>query len=104
MKEQNTFHSQDAVLRISLWANIVSWIVLVLYLLNFSNDVVGLVQNWPPQLPSGVFEQIVAWAGLVSKPMFGVMYFLVLQGITQLLNLGLDLFLNSGSNGEAEEK
>lgn len=100
MKDQNTFHSQEVVLRISLWANIIGWVVLALYLLNFSNDLVGLVQNWPPQIPGNLFEQIVAWAGLFSKPMFGVMYFLVLQGISQLLSLGLDIFLH----GESEEE
>lgn len=97
-EERSTFHAQDAVLRVAMWASIFSWVVLVLYLLNFTGDLVNLFQNWPPQLPADILSQILAWASLLSKPIFGGMYFLVLQGVAQALNLGLDIYLQSAED------
>jgi len=101
-EEKSTFHTQAAVLRVSMWANIFSWAVLVLYLLNFTGDLVNLFQNWPPQLPADVLSQVSAWTSLLSKPIFGGMYFLVLQGVSQLLNLGLDVYLQATEEVEVE--
>ncbi|GAB4480424.1 MAG: hypothetical protein OHK0031_01570 [Anaerolineales bacterium] len=102
-EEQSTFHAQNAVLRVAMWASIFSWAVLVLYLLNFTGDLVNLIQNWPPQLPADVLSQILAWASLLSKPIFGGMYFLLLQGVAQVLNLGLDIFLQAADETEEEK-
>jgi len=101
-EEKSTFHTQAAVLRVSMWANIFSWAVLVLYLLNFTGDLVNLFHNWPPQLPADVLSQVSAWTSLLSKPIFGGMYFLVLQGVSQLLNLGLDVYLQATEEVEVE--
>ena len=91
-EETLTFHNQDAVLRIALWANVIAWAVLVLYLINFANDIYSIVQNWPIQMPPGFIKTLMAYAGILSKPVFGLMYFLVLEGVSQLLYLGVDIF------------
>jgi len=90
--EALTFHNQDAVLRIALWANVIAWAVLVLYLINFANDISSIVQNWPIQMPPGFVGKLMAYAGILSKPVFGLMYFLALEGVSQLLYLGADIF------------
>ena len=44
-------------------------------------------------LPPSLFERIAVFAGQVFlEPLKGVFYFLVLRGLSQLLNLGLDLY------------
>lgn len=102
-QENQTLHSQNAVFRIALGANILSWIVLAFYLLNFTGDIVSLSQNWPPQLPSDILQQAIAWSSLLSKPIFGAFYFLLLQGLVQLLYVGLDVYLDLTDTGEEEE-
>jgi len=103
-KKENslTFHNQDAALQIALWLNVIAWAILVLYLINFANDIDSIVQSWPIQMPSTVTEKLMMYAGFLSKPMFGAMYFLVLQGISQLLYLGVDIFF-TGEEVEEEE-
>ena len=53
-------------------------------------------------MPSTVTEKLMMYAGFLSKPVFGAMYFLVLQGISQLLYLGVDIFF-TGEEVEEEE-
>jgi hypothetical protein len=103
-QENQTLHSQNAIFRIALGANILSWIVLAFYLLNFTGDIVSLAQNWPPQLPTDILEQAIAWSSLLSKPIFGGFYFLVLQGVAQLLYIGLDVYLDLTDTGEEIEE
>jgi len=105
-KKENslTFHNQDAALQIALWLNVIAWAILVLYLINFANDIASIAQNWPIQMPptATATEKLMMYAGFLSKPMFGAMYFLVLQGISQLLYLGVDIFF-TGEEVEEEE-
>jgi hypothetical protein len=43
-------------------------------------------------LPAGLLERISIFATQVfMDPLIGVFYFLVLRGVSQLLNIGLDL-------------
>lgn len=100
--EKVSFHSQEAVLRLAMIGNIVSWVVLAFYLLNFAGDVRTLAENWPLQLPNDFFSQLSTWIGFASTPIFGVFYFALLQGISQLLYIGLDLYLELA--GEEEEE
>lgn len=94
-EESQPLHSQKALMRIALWANIVSWVVLVIYLLNFAGDLNSIISNWPITLPDGLLNQVVAYAGLLSKPIFGGLYFLLLQGVSQGIYLGLELYFKS---------
>ena len=94
--EVTTFHNENAISRISLWANIVGITILVFSLIGFAQQAYQLISNWAqiaPGLPTNMFERIAIFATQVfMEPLTGAFYFLVLRGISQLLNLGLDLF------------
>lgn len=91
-----TFHNESAISRISLWSNIIGFTILVFSLIGFSNTAYSIISNWDQvvlSLPPSLFERIAVFAGQVFlDPLKGVFYFLVLRGISQLLNLGLDLY------------
>lgn len=103
-QETQSLHSQNAVFRIALGANILSWLILAFYVLNFAGDIQSIAQNWPLQLPPDPLQQIIAWSGLISKPLFGAFYFFILQGISQLLYVGLDIYLDLTDTGEEIEE
>ncbi|MDX9990705.1 MAG: hypothetical protein RBS68_01530 [Anaerolineales bacterium] len=106
-QETQSLHSQNAVFRIALGANILSWLILVFYLLNFAGDIVSISQNWAAflaQIPADIFQQVLTWASLLSKLLFGAFYFFILQGISQLLYVGLDIYLDLTDSGEEIEK
>jgi hypothetical protein len=94
--EVMTFHSESAISRISLWSNIIGFTILLFSLIGFANTAYSIISNWDQvvlSLPPTLFERIAVFAGQVFlEPLKGVFYFLVLRGISQLLNLGLDLY------------
>jgi len=91
-----TFHNEGAISRISLWANIIGYTILVFSLIAFAYQVYQLASSWSQivlSLPASLFERIAIFVSNVFlEPLRGVFYFLVLRGISQLLNLGLDLY------------
>jgi hypothetical protein len=89
--ESLLFASETSVFRIVSIAKIVSWVILVFYLISFANDVNGIIQGgmqWPTELS----QWPILIANLFFAPAIGLFYFLVLQGVAQGLNLGLDIF------------
>jgi hypothetical protein len=98
------FTNEDAVFRIVSIAKIISWIILVFYLISFAGNVGEMIQGrttWPSQ----VSQWPLAIANLFFAPAIGLFYFLVLQGVAQGLNLGLDVFYAlQPEEGEEEEK
>lgn len=85
------FANENAIFRIASIAKIVSWVILVFYLISFVNDVAPLFKgqmNWP-QNPA---QWPIAVVSLLFAPVMGLIYFLVLQGVAQGLNLGLDIY------------
>lgn len=94
--EGMTFHNENAISRISLWANIIGFTILLFSLIGFANTAYSIISNWNQvvlSLPSSLFERIAVFASQVFlEPLKGVFYFLALRGISQLLNLGLDLY------------
>lgn len=98
MSEENEvlmFHDEKAVARITLWANIIAYTILVFSLTGFINQAYSIITNWSQvvlSLPAGLLERISIFTTQVfMDPLLGVFYFLVLRGISQLLNIGLDL-------------
>ena len=106
-KEALTFHNENAISRISLWANIVGYTILVFTLIGFTQQVSQLITNWDqiaPGLPQNFFERIAIFVtNVFMDPLVGVFYFLVLRGISQPLNLGLDLFYADVEEMDVEE-
>jgi hypothetical protein len=77
---------------------------LIFYLISFAGDIGGVLQGqmqWPTQLS----QWPITIANLFFAPAIGLFYFLVLQGVAQLLNLGLDIYyeLNPEEEEEANE-
>jgi hypothetical protein len=89
--ESLLFANENNIFRIVSIAKIVSWIILVFYLISFAGDVSAAIQGqvqWPTQLS----QWPITIANLFFAPAVGLFYFLVLQGVAQGLNLGLDIF------------
>ena len=85
------FANEDNIFRIVSIAKIIAWILLIFYLISFAGDVNNIIQgqmNWPTQLS----QWPIAIANLFFAPAVGLFYFLVLQGVAQALNLGLDIY------------
>ena len=98
-----TFASENTIFRIVSIAKIVSWIVLVFYLISFANDLAPIFKgqmNWPTQLS----QWPITIASLFFAPVIGLFYFLVLQGVAQGLNLGLDIYYDFQPEEDAEEE
>ncbi len=96
--DSTTFHNEDTVFRIAMWANIVSWVALVLSLIMFANTMYSITSNWDmvsQSLPPGAFEKVAAFSGVFAEPILGgVFAFLVLQGLSQGLYLAMDFYLD----------
>jgi hypothetical protein len=105
--EVMTFHSEGAISRISLWSNIIAYTILVFSLIAFAYQVYQLTSNWAQivgGLPANLFERIAIFVSNVfMEPLRGVFYFLVLRGISQLLNIGLDLYYGNVKDEVVEE-
>ena len=98
-KEMN-FHSEMIVLQIARWSKIVSWAMLVIYLVRFVSDLISVFGPGGYQFPTLPMDIILFVASLLSTPFFGGFYFLILQGVAQGLYLGLDLFLKDETDEE----
>jgi hypothetical protein len=95
------FANDTSIFRIVSVAKIISWTILVFYLISFAGNLGELIQGqttWPTQLS----QWPIAIANLFFAPVVGLFYFLVLQGVAQGLNLGLDIFYEL--HPEEEEK
>ena len=89
--ESLLFASENNIFRIVSIAKIVSWIILIFYLISFAGDMNAAIQGqmqWPTQLS----QWPITIANLFFAPAVGLFYFLVLQGVAQGLNLGLDIY------------
>ena len=89
--ESLLFANENNIFRIVSIAKIVSWIILIFYLISFAGDLSTIIQGqmtWPSELS----QWPITIANLFFAPVVGLFYFLVLQGVAQGLNLGLDIY------------
>lgn len=96
------FHNENVILQIARWAKIVSWAMVVIYLLRFISDMISIVGSGQYSWPTAIMDQILYVVSLLSTLFFGAFYFFVLQGVAQGLYLGLDLYLNNELETEEE--
>jgi hypothetical protein len=89
--ESLLFASETAIFRIVTIAKIVSWIILVVYLVLFVDSIKPMFQG-QMQWPGAPADWITLLANVFYAPAIGLFYFLVMQGVAQGLNLGLDIF------------
>jgi hypothetical protein len=104
-EKEMQFHNEGIVSRLTTWGNIVAFIVL-----GFA--VIELIWNgyvWYNQVmlspygAPGFGIMIGTIASIMVMPFLGgVFYFLVLRGLVQLLNLGLDLYYGGIEEEEVE--
>jgi hypothetical protein len=95
------FAREDHILRIVPMARITSWVILIFYIISFANEASRMFQGqmtWPSQLS----QWPIAIASLFFAPVIGLFYFLVLQGVAQALNLGLDILYELHPEDEEE--
>lgn len=85
------FASENNIFRIVSIAKIVSWVILIFYLISFAGDMSAAIQG-QMQWPSELSQWPITIANLFFAPVVGLFYFLVLQGVAQGLNLGLDIY------------
>ncbi len=85
------FANEDAIFRIISIAKIVSWIILAIYLVIFVDNLIPIFQK-QAQLPTQASQWPPFLANLLYVPTLGTLYFLVMQGLAQGLNLALDIF------------
>ena len=85
------FASETAIFRIVTIAKIVSWIILVVYLVLFVDSIKPMFQG-QMQWPAAPADWLTLLANVFYAPAIGLFYFLVMQGVAQGLNLGLDIF------------
>lgn len=105
-KDNGTFHSESVVTGLAMGAVVLSWATLVVYLVGFANDLSQIITQWEQislSLPSDFLGQAAAWGGFVRTPLSGLFYFVALQGLAQVLYLGLDVFYANEETEEVEE-
>jgi energy-converting hydrogenase Eha subunit F len=94
------FHNENFILQIARWSKVTAWGMVVIYLLRFISDLISVFGSGQFSMPTGLMDQILFVASLLSTLVFGAFYFLLLQGVAQALYVGLDIFLR----GELEDE
>ena len=89
--ESLLFARENNIFRIVSIAKIVSWVILIFYLISFAGDMSAAIQG-QMQMPAQLSQWPITIANLFFAPVVGLFYFLVLQGVAQGLNLGLDIY------------
>lgn len=108
-KEEETllFHNPNAVSRVALWSNIVAWAVLVVSLLNtISNGYFSITNNWASlKEPTIEFTMKLGFVSQIFVDAFtGIVFFLVLRGVSVGLNMLRDLFYGNVDEEDFEEE
>jgi hypothetical protein len=90
-----TYFDRDAVLRISRWAEILAWIVLTIYLL----DWLFALLLFLAQYYNGMFMEkgmtflngVTFFSPYLTRPLPGIFYFFGLQAVSKILQILLDM-------------
>ncbi len=108
MSEETTFHNENAIFRIAMWANIVSWAALAFALLQFGNVAYSLYSQWAQFVMAypEIFPRIaVLGNALFLEPLAGgVFAFLALRGVSQGLYLLMDMYMDEDFDFEDEDE
>ena len=101
---EETYHSPNKLIRISTWANTISWIVLGFTVLLFGfhaytdgDQIVQAYQQSGGQLP-WVQVAVFVLDRLNTSLFSGVFFFIALQGVSEGLNILLDIFEGQQAN------
>ncbi len=88
-----TYFSKDTVLRLTAVAKILSWVVVGVYALEWLVQALAMVLQitrgyWTGMGFTDVFQSILYQ---FEQPLRGVVYFVVLQGVSQALLMFMDM-------------
>lgn len=99
------FHNPGAISRIALWTSIVGWVVLGLSLIAFVSQSYYIGVNWSgfSSQYASVTDKIRIFSQYFNDSLRGIVYFLVLRGVSQGLKLLQDLFYGNTEEDEYEE-
>ena len=99
--ESMTFHNENAVLQIARWAKVVGWVIAVIYLLSFANDMTQMVASGGlAQLPADFMGKLLFLANIIYPIAIGAFYFLLMHGLAQGLYVAIDLFISTEEEEE----
>ena len=86
--DEEPLHNADKFMNISVWASFLSWVILAMYMISFLCSIFVeiqiLIHNMDP------FQNFSSLS-VLSAPVLGFMYFLILQAISQGILFLLDL-------------
>ena len=107
-KESTTFHNEDAVFRIAMWSNIVSWLALVLAIIQFVGGIYELYPQWEQfvmSVPKAIDKMFILVRILLNEPVLsGIFAFLVLRGLSQGLYLLMDLYMGEDDDYDDDDE
>jgi hypothetical protein len=88
-----TYFSKDSILRLTSVAKVLSWVVVGVYTLEWSVQALAMILQivrgfWTGMGFTDVFQSILY---LFEQPLRGAVYFVVLQGVIQVLLLFMDM-------------
>lgn len=92
------YHNEVKLLNISFWSNILSWVLLTIYMLNFLARIISAVGAMGQgaissleQSPFFLLDGIFTWTNIFAAPATGLLYFLILQAISQGILMLMDI-------------
>jgi hypothetical protein len=88
-----TYFDRDMVLRVAKWADILSWVVLVVYALDMTLAVLIFTLQyvrgfWAGMGPSDLAMNVLL---ILERPFRGIVYFVALQAIGKALLILMDM-------------
>lgn len=104
--EERSFHNTDMALRVAMFANVMSWVILVFFGLSFISTISQVVSQWAmlaSQLPTDFLELLMFWVSNVfSSLILGLFAFAAVQGVSQLIYIGVDIYFELVGDEEEE--
>jgi lipid-A-disaccharide synthase-like uncharacterized protein len=91
--DKDIYHSEKNLLKISSWANTLAWVVLGIYILIFIGRIVVEIQNINQGVTTTIY-QAWTWFSMLSTPVIGLVYFLILQAISEGIYMLMDIEKN----------
>jgi hypothetical protein len=90
-----TYFDRDGVLRISRWAEILAWVVLTIYMLDWLFSLLLFLS----QYYNGMFMEkgmtflngVTFFSPYLTRPLPGIFYFFGLQAVSKILQILLDM-------------
>ncbi len=91
-----TYFNPDTILRLARWADILSWIVVVIYALDFIMATATFALSFIRGFCGGGFTDFANNViYLVERPFRGVVYFIALQAIGKAMLILMDMEENT---------